>query len=81
MTMKTIRSKVRYAIANVLGCSPREIEMPCDLMVDLGLDEMDLAEVYESLEDELDVLLDEKGTQSIDTVQDLVDVLEDQLLD
>jgi acyl carrier protein len=81
MTMTMIKRRVRGVIANALNFSPREIDMACDLVVDLGLNEADLEEIYEILADELDVVLDEEATKGVDTVQDLVDVLEDQLLE
>lgn len=65
--------KIRSLLANEIGVEEQEITMSSNLIVDLGIESMDLYCIFEMLEEEFGIKIPEEG--QIGTVKDLVDVV------
>ncbi|HLD51181.1 hypothetical protein A3K34_01320 [candidate division WWE3 bacterium RIFOXYC1_FULL_40_10] len=71
-------NKVRNIISSTSGLDKEEIHSESYFEDDLNIDEMELAEIIADLEEAYDIdIMDSKD--EIETVQDLVDLLEEHL--
>lgn len=73
--------KLRVILSELLRLEPEEIDPECDLSADLGADSLDLAELVMALEEEFDTEMTDAEAEQIQTVQDILDWLEDNAED
>lgn len=71
-----IAHKVREIIADHLGLSEEEITLESSLSADLGVDSLDLVELFLSLEEEFGNDIPEEVADAFETVQNIVDYLQ-----
>lgn len=74
-----ILEKVAQIIADELTCDIEDITPETHLADDLGADSLDAIELIMSIEDEFDVEIEDDDLQSVQTVQDIIDILENNL--
>lgn len=68
--------RVREVLADQLGLEENEIKPESKLKDDLGADSLDMVELIMAMEEEFDVEIPDEEAQSIRTVQDAVDYVE-----
>ena len=68
--------RVREVLADQLGLDENEIKPESKLKDDLGADSLDMVELIMAMEEEFDVEIPDEEAQSIRTVQDAVDYVE-----
>ncbi len=69
--------KVRNALAEQLGIDPEEITMETNISDDLQADSLDLVDLVIDMEDEFGVEFPEDDIDSIKTVGDVVNFIEE----
>lgn len=73
--------KVRVILAELLRLEPEEIEVDSDLSADLGADSLDLAELVMALEEEFETSMMDAEAEEIQTVEDILSWLDDNVED
>lgn len=68
--------RVREVLADQLGLEENEIKPESKLKDDLGADSLDMVELIMAMEEEFDVEIPDEEAQSIRTVQDAVNYVE-----
>ena len=68
--------KIRNILSEELYIDKEKITLDTNFREDLGADSLDLFEMVMSLEDEYDIQMDTEQLEKIQTVQDLIEVLE-----
>ena len=68
--------KLKSVIAEVLNVDPNEITMDSTFADDLGADSLDVVEMLMNLEEEFSVTVPDEEAVNIKTVQDVVDLIE-----
>lgn len=71
-----ILSEVRDILTKDVGIMESEIAMDCDLLKDLGLDSLDLADLVFRLEVRFNIRIKDEDMIGIKTVEDIVNYLE-----
>lgn len=71
-----IFEEVKAIIVDELNVDAEKVTIDADLKEDLGADSLDAVEVIMSLEEKFDITIDDAEAQSIKTVRDLVDYIE-----
>lgn len=66
---------VRAILAQVLVVEPAEVTPQAHLQNDLGMDSFDLMEIVMSLEEHFDISIADDEAQSLQTVQQVVDLI------
>ena len=69
--------KVSKMLAEQLKIEESKITPEAEVVKDLGADSLDIVELMMALEDEYGVTLPEGKVESVKTVQDIVDMLEE----
>ncbi|MBD5636950.1 MAG: acyl carrier protein [Clostridia bacterium] len=69
--------KVSKMLAEQLKVEESKITPEAEVVKDLGADSLDIVELMMALEDEYGVTLPEGRVESVKTVQDIVDMLEE----
>lgn len=72
----TLYEKIKEILVDALDIKPEEIKPESDLINDLGINSLELADLVFRCEDEFDIEIDEKATRKFATVKDVVDYLE-----
>ena len=67
--------KMKEVIANVLNVDPEEIKPETTFTEDLGADSLDIVEMLMSLEEIFNLTIPDEKTQTLTTVQDIVDYI------
>ena len=70
--------KVKELIAQQLNKAPAEITEDKEIVKDLGADSLDLVEMLLSLEENFGVTVSDEQTESIKTVKDIVEIIDNQ---
>ena len=70
--------KIKKVISEKIGIEPSEINAESFIEDDLNIGEMDLLEILEELEEIFQIELIEHS-KSFETVQDIIDVLEEKI--
>ena len=78
--MNQTKNKIKKIISQQLGYSEEEIEPESNLTDDLGADSLDLVEIVINIEEEFNVDIDDKDTDTIKTVGDWFEYAEKQEL-
>ena len=68
--------KIRNILSEELYIDKEKITLDTNFREDLGADSLDLFEMVMSLEDEYDIQMDTEQLEKIQTVRDLIEVLE-----
>ena len=68
--------KVRNMLVDKLGISEDKITPDSEIIKDLGADSLDLVEMLLSLEENFGVTVTDEQTESIKTVKDIVEIIE-----
>ncbi len=71
-----IYEKLKDLIANELGVKEENITMDAHLVSDLGADSLDAVELIMTIEDEFNITIEEKDAQSLQTVRQIVEYIE-----
>ena len=70
--------KVRNMLVEKLGISEDKITPDSEIIKDLGADSLDLVEMLLSLEENFGVTVSDEQTESIKTVKDIVEIIDNQ---
>ena len=70
--------KVRNMLVDKLGISADKITPDSEIIKDLGADSLDLVEMLLSLEENFGVTVSDEQTESIKTVKDIVEIIDNQ---
>lgn len=77
--MSKILFKIQNIVANQLGVD-KEIVLPeKNFTKDLGADSLDVVELVMALEEEFEIEIDDQLASSIETVQNAIDYIEEQI--
>ncbi len=68
--------KIKELLVDKLGLEAEKVTPQSEIIKDLGADSLDLVEMLFSLEEEFGITVPEDKTESIVTVQDIVDIIE-----
>ncbi|MBQ9781926.1 MAG: acyl carrier protein [Clostridia bacterium] len=68
--------KVKELLVEKLGLDADKVTPASEIIKDLGADSLDLVEMLFALEEEFGVTVPEDKTESIVTVQDIVDIID-----
>ncbi len=71
--------KIQAIIVDQLGKEEEEVQLTTRLKDELDADSLDLFQIINDIEDEFDVKIDTE--EGLETVQDLVNYVDDQLAD
>jgi acyl carrier protein len=74
--MSDTLAKVKEIVAEQLGVDVSEVKPEASFQNDLGADSLDLVEVVMALEEEFDVDIPDEDADSIHTVQEAVDYID-----
>jgi acyl carrier protein len=75
---KDVEQTARQVICNMLGKKPEQVTMDSLLVADLDMQSIDFIELYESLDQEFNVDIDDEANQ-IQTFGDLVRYIQSRL--
>ena len=68
--------KIASLIADQLGIETERITAESEIIKDLGADSLDLVEMLLALEEEFGITISDEQTETIKTVQDIVDLID-----
>lgn len=77
----TDQKQIVEAIAEDLALPAADIDMEASLQSDLGLNPVEVADLFESLSVRFNVIFEQSDTHQVQTVGDLVEMVEDKLLE
>lgn len=69
--------KVRDVIVENLGVDEEDVTLEARLIDDLGADSLDAVELSMAIEDEFDIEIDDEEFENLQTVEDIVNAIED----
>lgn len=78
--MKT-QAEILEEIAKHLGVTPQDIDLHASLKDDLGLGPIEISDLLHALSTKFQINFDPSETESMETVNDLVVMIEDLLLE
>lgn len=70
---------LKKIIADVLSVDPDEITPDTTFIDDLGADSLDVYQIIMGVEEELDIEINEEDAEKIQTVQDALDMINNQV--
>jgi len=70
--------QIRDIIAEELDVDKDKVTMEASVIDDLGADSLDVVELIMALEESFDIEVDDNKAQSMKTVKDIVDYIENQ---
>lgn len=68
--------KIKNILLEQLDIEEKDIKLESKLIEDLGADSLDVAEIISAIEGEFNVEFDKKDLVNIETIQDLINLLE-----
>lgn len=71
--------KIKEVIVENLDVKEEEVQMEARLVEDLGADSLDAVEISMALEDEFDIEIADEDLENLETVEDIVNAIKDQL--
>ena len=71
-----ILDELKSLIATNLGVSENDVDETSNLAEDLGADSLDAVELIMEIEDHFNISIDEEDAQDLQTVQDIIDYIE-----
>ena len=80
--MEPVQSKtIIKSIADILGEPPTDLDMDATLREDLSLNPVQMADLYNELSQRFDIVFMPGDTAEVQTVAELVELIEDKLLE
>lgn len=73
--------QVKESLADILSCDADKIDMDTDLVRDLGVDSIDTVELIMAVEETYDITISDDDAQTLKTVSDVVEFIEERLED
>ena len=70
--------KVKEMLVDKLGISEDKVTLDSEIIKDLGADSLDLVEMILSLEENFGVAVTDEQTETIKTVKDIVDIIDNK---
>ncbi|MBR2322173.1 MAG: acyl carrier protein [Clostridia bacterium] len=70
--------KVKSMLVEKLGVAEDKVTLESEIIKDLGADSLDLVEMLLSLEENFGVTVSDEQTESIVTVKDIVDIIDNK---
>lgn len=70
--------KVKAMLVEKLGISEDKVALESEIIKDLGADSLDLVEMLLSMEEGFGVTITDEQTESIKTVKDIVDIIDNK---
>ncbi len=70
--------KVKSMLVEKLGVAEDKVMLESEIIKDLGADSLDLVEMLLSLEENFGVTVSDEQTESIVTVKDIVDIIDNK---
>jgi acyl carrier protein len=70
--------KVKAMLVEKLGISEDKVRLESEIIKDLGADSLDLVEMLLSMEESFGVTITDEQTESIKTVKDIVDIIDNK---
>lgn len=77
----TEQKQIIEAIAESLTLPTADIDLESHLQDDLGLNRVEIADLFNNLSQKFNILFDQTEISNVQTVGDLVDLIEDKLLE
>lgn len=68
--------KIKNILLEQLDVEENDIKLESKLIEDLGADSLDVAEIISAVEGEFDVEFDKKSLSNVETIQDIINILE-----
>lgn len=75
------RQQVVSTIADILVISPGDVDLNAVIPDDLNLNPSELADFYRNLEAEYGIAFEKTELQQLETISDLIDLIEDKQLE
>ncbi len=79
MDAETIEARIRPLIAEQLGVEESKVTRDASFVEDLNADSLDLVEMVMSLEEEFKVEISDEAAESIKTVGNAIDFIQDHM--
>ena len=79
MDAETIEARIRPLIAEQLGVEESKVTRDASFVDDLNADSLDLVEMVMSLEEEFKVEISDEAAESIKTVGNAIDFIQDHM--
>jgi len=76
---KTVERRVIEIIVEQLGVSEEEVTIEASFIDDLGADSLDLVELIMAMEEEFGVEISDEDAEKIQTVQDVVNYINEHM--
>ena len=73
----SVLDRVKDIVVEELGVEPEEVTAEASFLEDLGADSLDIVELIMAFEEEFDIEIPDEEAESISTVQDAVDYIEE----
>ena len=73
--------KLQVIIAEVLSIDPEEVKPELSFVDDLGADSLELFQIVMGIEDSFDVVIDEAVIASVETVEQLLQMISERQAD
>lgn len=73
----SVLDRVKDIVVEELGVEPEEVTTEASFLEDLGADSLDIVELIMAFEEEFDIEIPDEEAESISTVQDAVDYIEE----
>ncbi|MDI3546487.1 MAG: acyl carrier protein [Halanaerobiales bacterium] len=77
--MDDIFERVKNIVVEELAVDPEEVTPEASFIDDLGADSLDVVELVMAFEEEFDIEIPDEDAEGIQTVQDAVDYIEENL--
>lgn len=77
--MEDIYKRVVKIVVEELAVDPEEVTNEASFIDDLGADSLDVVELVMAFEEEFDIEIPDEDAESIQTVQDAVDYIEENI--
>lgn len=79
MTKEEITVRVKQVLSDKLGHNESDIKDDSNIIEDLGSDSLDSVEIIMDIEDEFDIDIEDEEFNSVNTVHDLIHLVEMKL--
>lgn len=75
------QQEIITAIADALGIPTGDVDPQAHLFEDLGLNPVELADLLGNISAKFNIIFDSAETRGVNTVNDLIELIEDKLLE
>lgn len=74
--MSDTEKMVREELGEIIGKDTKDIPKDANLMEDVGLDSLDVLEVFEMVEEKFKVMVGSEKISELRTIEDIVNIIE-----